>query len=191
MTLLTTPKVLSIDEAVAAVDAGAAFVDLRDVSDYLDAHIRGSLALRFEFGPGMPSRARDCLPLELPLVLLEDAGSDAAHAAASLRGKGFAVLGAVRGGLAAWGRHFGAPASTERMVRAPEGATLLDVVDPGANAPEGAERVPLETLWPRATEFASGPVVVVAGLGVRAALGVGILEHAGVRDVAVLETRAL
>ena len=188
--MLTTLKFLSLDEALGAIEAGAALVDLRNVDDYLDAHIRGSLALGYEFGPGMPSRARDCLPLELPLVLVEDPRSDVAHAAASLRGKGFAVLGSVRDGLGVWGRRFGPPASTERVTHAPNDTVVLDVVDPGARAPDGARRIPLEALWPQAEELAPGPVAVVAGIGVRAALAVGILERAGVRDVSVLETKA-
>ncbi len=189
MVVLTTVKALSFEEALAAVSDGAAFVDLRPVDDYLDAHIHGSLAIGFEFGPGMPSRARDCLPLHLPLVLLEDASSDIAHAAASLRGKGFAVLGMVRDGLGMWGRRFGPPASTERVTSVPDGTTVLDVVDPGARPPDDARRIPLEALWPRAKELLPGPVVVVAGYGIRAALAVGILERAGVREVSVLDTK--
>lgn len=189
LTTLTTPKKLTLEDGLAAVEAGAAFIDLRDAGDYLDAHIRGSLALGFEFGPGMASRARDCLPLDLPLVLLEDPGSDVAHAAAALRGKGFAVVGAIGDGLGAWGRRFGHPASTERVTRVPDGATALDVLDPGANTPEDARRIPLEVLWPRTKELRGEPIVVVAGFGIRAALAVGILEHAGARDVSVLDTR--
>src|ERR687892_1863451 len=113
-----TLKQLSFDYALAAVDAGAAFVDLRSVDAYLEVHIPGSIALLYEFGPGMASRARDCLPLDLPLVLLDDGGSDLMNAAASLRGKAFTVLGRLEGGASEWAKAHGAPASTE-VVDAP------------------------------------------------------------------------
>ncbi len=93
----TTLRELDVDDARAYVDGGAALVDLRPVDDFLDVHVRGSLPLVYEFGPGMASRARDCLPLDLPLILLGTHDADVDNAAASLRGKGFAVLGTVEG----------------------------------------------------------------------------------------------
>jgi rhodanese-related sulfurtransferase len=191
MRAATTLKTLTVDDAWARVDAGAAFTDLRPIADYLDVHIPGSLALLYEFGPGMAVRARDCLPLDLPLILLSDATADMANAAAALRGKGFSVLGCVDDGLNAWAATRGAPASTDivRGERPPTG-TLLDVSDPGARAPEDAQRIPIETLWNRASEAGDAdPVVIVAGYGVRAALAVGMLERAGRREIVVWDTR--
>src|SRR5918992_898742 len=138
MVATSTLKSLSLEVADAAVDQGAAFVDLRPIRDYLDVHIPGSPALLYEFGPGMASRARDCLPLSLPLVLLDDGGLDLMNAAASLRGKGFTVLGRLEGGVSEWAKAHGAPASTE-VVNAPaKDATILDVSDPGAPKPPDA-----------------------------------------------------
>jgi rhodanese-related sulfurtransferase len=181
-------QMLSFEEASAAVDHGAAFVDLRPIESYLEVHIRGSLALLYEFGPGMVSRARDCLPLGLPLVLLDLGHGDLANAAASLRGKGFTVLGRVADGINQWAAAGGSPVSTEIVAR-PEGR-VLDVGDPGAHTGEDSLRIPIEVLWGRASELNEDESITVAsGFGVRAALAVGILERFG-HDVSVWDARA-
>lgn len=191
MTVRTTLRRLSIDDALALVDGGACFVDLRPVADYLDVHVPGSVSLLWEPGPGMAARARDCLPLDLALVLLDTGAGDVVQAAAALRGKGFTVLGAVPDGLTAWSSARGTPASTEVVEGpTPPDGTLLDVADHGAGAPEGARRIPVETLWPRLDELRDeSRVVVVAGFGVRAALALGLLERAGVREVVLWRRR--
>ena len=191
MPTLTTLRRLEFDEAVEQVDAGAAFVDLRNIDSYLDVHIPGSFALLYEFGPGMAARARDCLPLEMPLVLLHEGGVNMQHAAASLRGKGFAVLGQVRDAINSWAGVKGSPASTDvvRSPNAPAGV-LLDVGDPGAKRVEGAVSLPVERLLERVDEVEGGsPLVIAAGFGVRAALAVGILERAGRRDIVFWRSR--
>jgi rhodanese-related sulfurtransferase len=178
---------LPFEEASAAVDHGAAFVDLRPIESYLEVHIRGSLALLYEFGPGMASRARDCLPLNLPLVLLDLGQGDLVNAAASLRGKGFTVLGLVPDGINQWAAAGGSPVSTE--IVGPGRGLVLDVGDPGADPGEAAQRIPVESLWGRAPELDSDESITVAsGYGVRAALAVGILERFG-HDVAVWHAR--
>lgn len=188
MTVATTLRDISFDDASGLAREEAAFVDLRAVPAYLDVHIPGSLCLPYEFGPGLAVRARDCLPLDLSLLLLDDGESDVVHVASSLRGKGFDVVGRIRDGLREWGEREGLPRSTEIVTVLPEGCTALDVGDPGSSAPEGTTRIPIERLWIRTGEL-SGPVAIVAGFGVRAALGVGILERAGFDDVFFLRTR--
>ncbi|MDQ3964475.1 MAG: rhodanese-like domain-containing protein [Actinomycetota bacterium] len=190
MQTLTTLKDLDLEAAAAAVAAGGAFVDLRPVDEYLDVHIPASLALVYEFGPGLPSRARDCLPLDLPIVLLPDTASDLGNAAASLRGKGFSVLGALRDGLRAWADRFGHPASTELATAPPKDAFILDVGDPGATPPDDATTIPAEQLWNRIDEVDAPRVAIVAGYGIRAALAIGILERAGIRDISFIRSRA-
>jgi len=168
------------------VDAGAVYVDPRPVADYLDVHVPGSISVEYEFGPGMPGRARDCIPLQTPFVLLERDGLDMHHVAASFRGKGFAVLGVLPGGVGAWSEVHGTPTSTEVYEgrTAPEG-TVLDVGDPGLRMVKGAKRATVELLWARAegivTEAES--LVVAAGRGVRAAMAVGMLERAGAENI--------
>jgi rhodanese-related sulfurtransferase len=190
---MTSPLLtLEFDEAAAAAEAGVALADLRPADEYLDVHIPGSIALVYESGPGMSSRARDCLPLEVPLVLLDPGNVDCNHAAASLRGKGFRVLGKVDDAINKWAEGHGTPASTEVLGQddTPQG-TVLDVGDPGAAAVEGAVRIPIDHLWGRAGELdGDSPVIVVAGYGVRAAMAVGILERTGVENVLFWRRRA-
>ena len=185
-------KTLSFSAAMGHVHKGAAFVDLRPVDDYLDVHIPESLSLLYEFGPGMPSRARDCIPLEIPLVLLDLGFGDMAHAGASLRGKGFNVLGKIDDGINEWSKWHGTPASTEvASGAAPTEGTILHVGDPGTGAIEGnVVPIPIERLWRRIDEIAArGRIYVAAGYGPRAALAVGMLERAGITDIAFWKTR--
>lgn len=187
--MVTRPSVrtLPFEATAAAVERGAAFVDLRPIESYLEVHIPGSLALLYEFGPGMASRARDCLPLSVPLVLLELGHGDGAHAAGSLRGKGFTVLGQLSDGINEWAAGGGSPVSTE-IVTQPQGR-VLDVGDPGAQPGEDATRIPVDRLWARASELGDDEAITVAsGYGVRAALAVGILERFG-HEVAIWDSR--
>jgi rhodanese-related sulfurtransferase len=192
MTTLTTLKSLDFDHALAAVDEGAAFVDLRPTQSYLDVHVPGSLGLLYEFGPGMGQRARDCIPLEIPLVLLSDGHNDLPHAAASLRGKGFTVLGGVEDGINQWAARRGNPASTEIATgSARPDASVLDVGDPGAAPVEHDLHIPIELLWNRVDEVPKdGMVAVIAGYGVRASLAVGMLERAGRTEIVFWQTRS-
>jgi rhodanese-related sulfurtransferase len=186
MLMKSTLRDMPVDEALAAVDAGAAFVDLRPVESYLEVHVPGSMALLYEFGPGLAARARDCLPLSLPLVLLDFGQNNLMHAAASFRGKGFTVLGKIDDGINQWATERGTPISTE-IVSKPEGL-VLDVGDPGASAGDDAVLIPLEKLWARAAELGDEQRVTIAsGYGVRAALAVGILERGG-HEVAIWTT---
>ena len=182
----TTLKTLDFADALALVEEGAAFVDLRPTAEYLDVHIPGSLALLYESGPGMAGRARDCIPLEQSLVLLEHGAVPMQNAAAALRGKGFPVLGQVEDGINRWASARGTPVSTEVFTGTqPPDGELLDVGDPGAVRREGVRRLPVERLWHGAEGLAGDrPVVVISGYGVRAGLAVGILEQAG-REVSV------
>jgi rhodanese-related sulfurtransferase len=186
MAVLTTLKPLAFSDAARFVDEGAAFVDLRPTGRYLAGHIPGSLPLLYEAGPGMPSRARDCLPLDLPLVLMDAPRVDMANAAAALRGKGFSVLGSVPDGLERWRSGRGGLVATDVLGVTPDVDVALDVGDPGARPPDGALRIPVERLWPELERLEGvGRIVVVSGYGVRAALAVGMLERAGVKKVQV------
>ena len=192
MVTTSTLKVLSFSDAMQHVNEGGAFIDLRDVSSYLDVHILGSLSLQYETGPGFQSRARDCIPLEVPLVLLDREGADMVGAASSLRGRGFNVVGRLADGTNEWSKWYGTPASTETY-RGPQprDSLILDVSDPGVVGMEGATSIPIEQLWARAAELTNELRVAVGfGYGVRAALAIGILERAGVRETIAWETRA-
>lgn len=178
-----TLRTLDFDEALQAVHAGGAFVDLRDVDAYLDVHIPGSIELLYESGPGFNSRARDCIPLDVPLVLLDLGRVDVAQAASALRGKGFDVLGRVADGVNEWTRTQGTPASTDIVTDRPDGLVVLNVSDPGVAAVESDLHIPIERLWQRASEIEGERICIAAGYGVRAAIAVGILERAGRENV--------
>ena len=181
----TSVRTLDIEEAGHHVDGGAAFIDLRPTASYLDVHIPGSLALQYEFGPGMAGRARDCIPLEVPFVLLHHDGLDVAAVTAAFRGKGFTVLGYVEDGLTAWGHLHGAPASTEVVKGStPPADLVLDVGDPGVRIFDDAKLISVEELWTRTDEVRSERIAILAGRGVRASLAVGMLERAGTSDIA-------
>jgi hydroxyacylglutathione hydrolase len=183
-----TLRELDLERALADVEAGAALVDLRPVPEYLDVHLPGSLDLVFERGPGFAQRARDCIPLDVPLVLLDLGHGDPEAAAEALQGKGFTVMGKVVDAINAYAESQGTPASTDVVTDLPAGAVVLDVGDPGALSPEAAVRIPVDRLWIRASEIEGPVVAVAAGWGVRAALAVGILERAGLEPV-FLDTR--
>lgn len=184
MTSRTTNR-LTIDEAEHHIAGGAAYLDLRPVREYLDVHVPSSLSMQYEFGPGFNTRARDCIPLSVPLVILDHSGIDMEYVTSSLRGKGFAVLGLVEDGLREWGQAFGSPSSCEVFEgdQIPPGA-VLDVGDPRVVLHKDSTFVSIEHLWDRAEEFATEEkVTILAGRGVRAALAVGMLERAGAKDI--------
>ena len=191
MAVTTTLRTLVFDEAMTIVDGGAALIDLRPTDDYLEVHVPGAVSLVYESGPGMSTRAWDCIPRDVPLVLLEDEDSDVMHAAASLRGKGFAVAGSVGDAVNGWVASGGQPGSTDIATeKQPPQGTLIDVGDPGAKVPDDTIRVSVETLWAQADDLADeARIVLVAGYGVRAGLAVGILERAGVKDIVFWKTR--
>jgi rhodanese-related sulfurtransferase len=181
----TTLAEVPLSRALELIDGGTALVDLRPIADYLDVHVPGALPLLYEAGPGMAGRARDCLPLSLPLLLARRTDVDMANAAAAFRGKGFGVLGVVDDIVNGWARARGTPASTE-VVTGPDrpAGTVLDVGDPRAPRVSDAVRVPVESLWGRTDELGDeDPIVVVSGAGVRAGLAVGILERGGRQPV--------
>ncbi|HVF11764.1 MAG TPA: rhodanese-like domain-containing protein [Actinomycetota bacterium] len=173
---------LSRDRLSELLSRGALLVDLRPVDDYLTEHAKGSVSLIFEDGPGFPGRARDLLPLQAHLVLIDDSSGSADHAAAMLRAKGFDVAGYS--------------VDTNETTQTPQPdikefeGVLLDVRDPGAVVPEGATVIPVEWLWARAGDLDStAEVGVLAGWGVRAATAVGILERLGFEKISFVRTR--
>ncbi|CAN5537419.1 hypothetical protein BH18ACT16_BH18ACT16_10500 [soil metagenome] len=189
---ISTLHQLSFESADGLVRQGASYVDLRTIDSYLEVHIPGSLGLVYEFGPVMLVRARDCLPLSLPLILMDAPNANLNNAAASLRGKGFTVLGALEDGVNSWINVHGAPASTEVVEgHDPPDALVLDISDPGRILEEADLSIPVELLWNRVEELRDkGLVALAAGFGVRAGLAVGILERAGVSELLFWKTKA-
>ena len=179
---LTTLQTIELDDALARVKSGALLCDLRGAADYLEVHIPGSIGLVYEFGPGMAGRARDCIPLNIPLILLSSGNADTRHAAASLRGKGFHVMGEVSDALNLWADAHGKLESTDLVDGpVPPSEPVLDVGDAGRRKHSGSLDIPIEVLWSRMEELRNeGSVTVLCGKGLRAALAVGMLERVDV-----------
>jgi rhodanese-related sulfurtransferase len=177
----TTLRTIEFDDALDAVDRGAAFLDLRELDDYLEVHVPGSLGLGYEFGPGMPGRARDCIPLSVPVLLLRSENANLPHAAASLRGKGFNVVGVVDDALNQWAER-GKLITTELTEGpVPPGEPVVDVGDAGRRRHADALEIPIETLWSRVDDLSDETdVTVLCGRALRAALAVGMFERVGV-----------
>ncbi|GAC1374238.1 MAG: hypothetical protein NVSMB32_17490 [Actinomycetota bacterium] len=193
MPLTTGLRSLTAERVEHLLDMGGLLVDLRPTNEFLEAHIRGSIPLLFEAGPGLGGRARDLLPLDARLVLLEDPTSPLDRAADSLRGKGFDVVGYFAGGVDAWPF----PASGTPVISlsyTPLDMTLIDVADPGTVIPPTRQahvRIPTERLWLDSANLErSADTGVLAGWGVRAAAAIGILEKLGLSNLTFVRTRA-
>lgn len=177
---------LTPDAAEKLLAEGLA-VDLRPIAQYLEKHLHGSISILWEQGPGFATRARDLLPLNARLVLLEDGVSPLDQAAAQLRGKGFDVEGCVGADeVPALGRMI----STRPSPLQEAGSLiLLDVGDPGTRYEERVLKIPAELLWEQHGDIdLSRRLGVLAGYGVRAATAVGILERLGSREITFIQT---
>lgn len=179
---------LGIGKAAHLVAERALLIDLRAPDDYLQMHLRGSVCLVFEEGPGFSGRCRDLIPLDRKLILVDDDSSPLDMAAAMLRSRGFDVIGStpeVRHWSAEWASH------TEifDLEDLPRGRARIDVGDPGVRAPEGTRVIPVELLWSAAADLdRNGAVAILGGWGVRAAAAVGILESLGFSKVCYAHT---
>jgi len=167
-------------------------IDLRPVGEYLAGHVHGSIPLLYEAGPGLGGRARDLLPLEARLVLLDDGVSPVERAADSFRGKGVDVVGGLTGGARAWAD----PLVTTPVIQladTPDVLALINVSDPGTVLPPGhgvGASIPVERLWDKAGELGRNwDLGILAGYGVRAAAAVGILEKLGFTRLTFVRTR--
>jgi len=188
----STVRSLTVARAREILAGDALAIDLRPIGDYLAGHIHGSIPLLFEPGPGLGGRARDLLPLDAPLVLLDDDVSPMESAADSFRGKGFEVVGALAGGVNAWPD----PLVTTPVIQladAPDVLALIDVFDPGTALPPGhgvGASIPVERLWEESGVLGrTWDLGVLAGYGVRAAAAVGILEKLGFTKLTFVRTR--
>lgn len=161
-------------------------IDLRPVDEYLERHLHASISILWEQGPGFATRARDLMPLNARLLLLEDSKSPLDEAAAQLRGKGFDVEGYIASDDI---RTLGKMISSRPVSIDDAGSLLLfDVGDPGVSYQGRAVKIPTEFLWARQDLDLSRRIGVLAGFGVRAASAVGILERLGAKEVTFIRT---
>ena len=167
---------LDVERARALAAEGALLIDLRPIESYLERHVTGSIPLLFEDGPGLGGRARDLLPLDAKLLLIEDDSSPLPQAAAMFRGKGFNVIGTCEA-APRWNDRETSTTAIWTLEQAGD-MTLIDVKDPGTEAPDDVLVIPAERLWVLAGDLdRSAPLGVLAGWGVRAAAAIGILEN--------------
>lgn len=173
-------------EAAEKLLAEGLAIDLRPVDEYLERHLRASISILWEQGPGFGTRARDLMPLNARLLLLEDSRSPLDEAASRLRGKGFDVEGYIASDdIQSLGKMISSrPISIEDA----GSLLLLDVGDPGVSYQGRAVKIPTELLWENKNIDLSRRVGVLAGFGVRAASAVGILERLGAREVTFIRT---
>lgn len=98
---------ISAQEAAQLVQQGAAFLDVRQPSEFAQGAARGARLVPLgRLEAGLEGVAR-----ERPVVLICASGSRSAAAAARLKAMGFARPLSVRGGLSAW-RAAGLPTNT-------------------------------------------------------------------------------
>jgi rhodanese-related sulfurtransferase len=183
---------IDIQRARELLSGAGLLIDLRPIDQYLDRHVRGSIPLLYEAGPGLGGRARDLLPLDARLLLLQDDSSPLEDAAASFRGKGFDVVGLVEGGVSKWpySEVTSTPSVPSEQWQTPH--ELINVADPGTIRAGTSLFIPVETLWTRTSELDPGfHYGVMAGWGVRAAAAVGILEKLGFRRLSFVRTRPM
>jgi rhodanese-related sulfurtransferase len=166
-------------------------IDIREVDDYIAGHIRGSISNLWEAGTGFATRARDLLPLDSPLIMVEHPDLPTEDAAQQLRGKGFDVVGALAGGIEGWPEPSEVVATRVLEVdELPGDLFYLHVYDPGTQAPQSPFHIAVERLWERFGEISDyRRIGVLAGYGVRAAAAVGILERLGIPEVVFIRTR--
>ncbi len=180
------PRV-SAARAESVLEEGLA-LDLRPIPDYLEKHLRGSVSILWEQGPGFGTRARDLLPLNARLILLEDGSSPLQEAASRLRGKGFDVEGFVAADDI---RRLGKLISTRSIPITDAGSLhLLHVGDPGTIHERRSVRIPVERLWDGLSELnTSQRIGILSGFGVRAATAIGILEKFAFKEIVLIRTR--
>jgi glyoxylase-like metal-dependent hydrolase (beta-lactamase superfamily II)/rhodanese-related sulfurtransferase len=192
------PRALSIDEVAAHARRGAVLLDLRPRSEYLTAHLPGSLHLKAD--RQLSNRVGFMLPPDLPIVLLPQDPQDYRRIVISLARVGYErVLGFMSRGMDAWQAR-GLPVATgdvqdvaptdlrDMLERpAPAKTTVLDVREPwefrGGHIP-GARLMPLGELAARVDELdRAQPVAVVCATGSRSQSAAALLAHKGFTHV--------
>ena len=180
---------LSVEQVVAAVDAGALVIDVRPVQAFAAAHLPGAVSLPLR--PAFATWLGWTTDMTTPLVLVRDADQDPEEIVWQALKIGYEHLtGELDGGTAAW-RAAGRPTRSTALLDAGalDGSAVLDVRQrsefDGGHVP-GATSVELGRLAEGVSPPPAPRTAVMCGHGERAMTAASLLERAGRRDVAVV-----
>jgi hydroxyacylglutathione hydrolase len=165
-------------------------VDVRPVTSFAQAHPAHALSIPLR--PAFASWLGWLAPDDRPLVVLREAGQDAAEILWQALKIGYTnIVGEIAGGIEAW-QTAGLPTAAIDLVSPTDvsGVHVLDIRQQGEYAAghlPGAAHLELGDVAEHAAEYADGPVVVMCGHGERAMGAASLLARAGAADVRVLD----
>jgi hydroxyacylglutathione hydrolase len=185
------PRPYSAREAREAIERGACVLDLREVADFGEGHVPGSLNVWID-GPQFAERVAGLVPAGSPLLLM-GAPSDVDRAVAALSRVGVdEVAGFLQWGLVEW-RSEGLPVETVPQITVHDLATWFeqgrDVVVVDVREPsewdeghiDGALPLPMFEAVARRGEIPAGrPTAVVCAGGLRSSAVISALQRHGV-----------
>ena len=185
------PRPYSAREAREAIAQGACVLDLREVADFGEGHVPGSLNVWID-GPQFAERVAGLVPAGAPLLLM-GAPSDVDRAVASLSRVGVDdVVGFLQWGMVEW-RSEGLPVASVPQITVHDLATWLEeerdvvVVDVREHSEwdEGhidrALHLPMFEAVARRAEIPGGrPTAVVCAGGLRSSAVISALQRQGV-----------
>ncbi len=170
----------------AAIDAGAALVDVRPIAAFARAHVPGALSI--ELRPVFASWLGWLVDADSELVFVLDDDQDERELVRQCLDVGYErLVGHLRGGMSSW-VDADLPVSSIRLVDAAAlDGTVLDVRQANefaAGHVPGARNVELGAI--SGSEVPDGPVTIMCGHGERAMSAASILEAGGARDLHVV-----
>jgi hydroxyacylglutathione hydrolase len=188
----TPPAALTLDEVLAAQQAGAIVIDTRDPLDFGAGHLVGSVNVGLE-GRYAEYVGTVVVP-DTDIVLVTDAGAEE-EAKLRLGRIGFdSVLGVLGRGAAALAERPDRTVPASRLTvseledrREATGVQVVDIRNPGETALgtiPGAVVIPLADLRARAHELAlDEPIAVYCAGGYRSSIAASLLRSLGATDV--------
>ena len=184
---------LDLDEVLAARNAGAQVLDVRDPTDYARAHLAG--AINIGLGGAYATWAGTILQRDEPIVIVAEPGRQE-EAAMRLGRIGFEmVVGYLQDGITALearpdlldGTARVTPAEALEAMGAPASPLILDVRAPKEwehMRIDGSLNIPLNHLAERLKDLPRDrPILVYCAGGYRSSIAAGLLQQHGVTDV--------
>ncbi len=195
---LPTPKPMSVEEFEKEIEKGAIVVDVRSYIAWAGGHIPDSYSLDHNCMP-FSTFAGWILPPDKNVLLVADSQEDVDVATVKLRRVGIDYeIGFLEGGMQAWAKagkpvnsyKLISPETLEKMLKNSENFEILDVRSKGewdSGHIENSLHIPAPEIRNKYNEVAKDkPVVLVCGLGPRAAMAASILEQQGFDNLEIL-----